>query len=228
MIASKIFRSAIKLIMGMIIFVSLPLVGWGVRDFQGFFRHPVRFAYMVLITFLQVVVVIALPEVGLGSGEGKQLVRRQRIAVLLLQILSLAIVLTAPYCDHWDVATLGDLKIIRYAGLAFFVFGFIVMNWAEVSLGKQFSVQVTLQDKHELVTGGLYRYLRHPRYLGIIVFNLGIAFIFRAWFAVVLMMAVAGVLLWRIHDEEVLMRQTFGVKWESYTRRSWRLIPFVY
>lgn len=33
---------------------------------------------------------------------------------------------------------------------------------AEASLGKQFSVQVTIQEGHELVTQGPFRYLRHP------------------------------------------------------------------
>jgi len=104
----------------------------------------------------------------------------------------------------------------------------MVMNWAEASLGKQFSVQVTLQDGHRLVTDGLYRYLRHRRYLGIIGFNVGIALVFHSWLALVFVAGLVLVLLWRIHDEELLMRQAFGVEWETYTRRSWRLIPFVY
>jgi len=31
-----------------------------------------------------------------------------------------------------------------------------------------------------------------------------------------------------IHDEEALLYQEFGTDWEAYSRRSWRLIPFVY
>jgi protein-S-isoprenylcysteine O-methyltransferase Ste14 len=36
------------------------------------------------------------------------------------------------------------------------------------------------------------------------------------------------VLAWRIHDEEALLREEFGADWEAYSRRSWRVIPFVY
>jgi protein-S-isoprenylcysteine O-methyltransferase Ste14 len=225
---SRILGSAIKLLMGVILFVGLPLVGWGVTDLQGFVGHPARLAYVVLVILLQVGVVIKFPDVGRGSGEGKQIVRRQRVAVLLLQVLSLAIVLAAPYSDRWDVVALGELTIVRYLGLVLFAFGFILMNWAEVSLGKQFSVQVTLQEGHRLVIDGLYRYLRHPRYLGIIVFNVGIALVYRSGLAFMLIAALVGVLLWRMHDEEMLMRQAFEEEWESYSKRSWRLIPFVY
>lgn len=39
---------------------------------------------------------------------------------------------------------------------------------------------------------------------------------------------VVGVLLWRIFDQEMFMRQAFGDEWDAYARRTWRLIPFVY
>ncbi|MCL4876976.1 MAG: hypothetical protein KJ064_09970 [Anaerolineae bacterium] len=79
-----------------------------------------------------------------------------------------------------------------------------------------------------LVTDGPYRFLRHPRYLGIIMFNLGIALVYRSWMAMILVAALTLVLLWRIHDEESLMHQEFGADWDVYARKSWHLIPFVY
>lgn len=103
-----------------------------------------------------------------------------------------------------------------------------MMNWSEASLGKQFSIQVTVQENHQLVTDGPYRFLRHPRYLGIIMFNLGIALVYRSWMAMILVAALTLVLLWRIHDEESLMHQEFGADWDVYARKSWHLIPFVY
>jgi protein-S-isoprenylcysteine O-methyltransferase Ste14 len=99
---------------------------------------------------------------------------------------------------------------------------------AEATLGKQFSVQVTIQEGHRLITDGLYRTLRHPRYLGIVTYNLGVSLVFHSWLGLVLAGALALVLLWRIGDEEALMHKAFGAEWEAYARRSWRVIPFVY
>jgi protein-S-isoprenylcysteine O-methyltransferase Ste14 len=78
------------------------------------------------------------------------------------------------------------------------------------------------------VTDGLYQYLRHPRYLGILLFTIGISLVFRSWLTLIFVMAMTLVLLWRIHDEEALMREEFKADWESYSQKTWRLIPFVY
>lgn len=224
----KSFRSVIALLLGVLIFVGLPLAGWGISDVQGFLNHPARLGYVMLVILLEIIVVIKFPNVGRNRGEAKKTVQRQRWTVLLMQIFSLAIVLFAPYSDHQSVLVLGNGELIRYFGLALFAIGFIAMNWAEASLGKQFSVQVALQENHQLVTAGLYQYLRHPRYLGIIIFNLGLALVFRSGLALLLVLALTLVLLWRIHDEEAFMHQEFGTDWETYSKRSWRLIPFVY
>jgi protein-S-isoprenylcysteine O-methyltransferase Ste14 len=215
-------------LVGVVIFLGLPLVGWGIRDAQGFIDHPARLSYVVLVVLLNVFIVIKFPGAGRDAGKGKKIVQRQRLAVVLLQVISLAIVIAAPYCDRRGIAVLGGFDAVRYLGLGMFSFGLVAMQWAEASLGKQFSVQVTIQEGHRLVTDGPYRCLRHPRYLGVTIFTLGISLVFRSWLAMILVAALALVLIWRIHDEEALMRQEFGTDWEAYSQKSWRLIPFVY
>lgn len=224
---SKITRFVSKLLVGILIFIGLPLLGWGLSDVRGFLGNPARLAYVILTFLLQIQVLIFDPGAGRDSGAGKQIVGRQRIAVVLLQVLSLATLLVAPYCDRRGLVTIGESDVIRYLGIVLFAGGFVLVSWAEASLGRQFSTQVTIQEEHRLVTEGLYRYLRHPRYLGIILTNLGIALVFRSGLALIFVAVLVALLLWRINDEENLMRQTFGEEWEAYARRSWRLIPFV-
>jgi len=173
-------------------------------------------------------VVIEFPGVGRHGGTGKTIVPRQRLAMVLLQVLSLTIVIAAPFSDRRGLAVLRGVEIVRYLGLGMFSLGFLAMLWAEAVLGKQFSVEVTLQEDHRLVTDGAYRHLRHPRYLGIIIFTMGFSLVYRSWLALMLVAALTLVLLWRIHDEEAFMHQAFGTDWEAYSQRSWRLIPFVY
>jgi protein-S-isoprenylcysteine O-methyltransferase Ste14 len=223
-----LIRAIMKLIIGLVIFIGLPFVGWGITDIQGFIANPARLGYAILIVLMQIIIVIKLPEAGRNRGRGKQTVARQRIALLLLQLIPLAIVVIAPYCDRRAIFTINASEFIRYLGLGLFVLGMIGMHWAEARLDKQFSVQVTIQENHQLITDGPYRYIRHPRYLGIIIFISGIALIFRSWLALILVAALTIVLFWRIYDEEMLMRNQFGAAWDTYCRKSWRLIPFVY
>jgi protein-S-isoprenylcysteine O-methyltransferase Ste14 len=225
---STALTSIIKLLIGVLIFVGLPLVGWGLSDLQGFIDHPVRLGYAVIVVLLQIFVVIRLPEVGGRRATGENITPRERLTLVPLQVIPLAIVIVAPYCDRREIAVLGELDLLRYLGLALFTSGFLGMHWAEAFLDKQFSVYVTLQEDHKLVTEGPYRHLRHPRYLGIIIFTAGISLVFRSWLALILVAALALVLIWRIQNEEALMHREFGTDWEAYSQRSWRLIPYVY
>jgi protein-S-isoprenylcysteine O-methyltransferase Ste14 len=225
---STALTSIIKLLIGILIFVGLPLVGWGLSDLQGFIDHPARLGYVILVVLLQIFVVIRLPEAGSRRATGQKIAPRERLTLVPLQVIPLAIVIVAPYCDRRDIGVLGEIEIVRYLGLALFALGFLGMHWAEVFLDKQFSVYVTLQADHKLVTEGPYRHLRHPRYLGIIMFTAGISLVFRSWLSLLLVAALALVLIWRIQNEEALMHREFGRDWDAYTQRSWRLIPFVY
>jgi protein-S-isoprenylcysteine O-methyltransferase Ste14 len=218
---SAVIRFASALIVGIIIFLGLPLLGWGLTDPQGFAAHPARLGYVVLVVLLQIFVVFKFPEVGRNNRTGTKTVQRQRLVVFLMQLIPLALLIAAPFGDRWNIAALEGAEVIRYLGLGLFALGFLAMNWAEAALGKQFSIQVTIQKDHQLVTGGLYRYLRHPRYLGI-------ALVFRSGLGLVLAAALLVVPLWRMHDEETFMHQEFGRDWETYSKKSWRLIPFVY
>jgi protein-S-isoprenylcysteine O-methyltransferase Ste14 len=225
---STTVRSAINLLAGILIFVGLPLVGWGIGDVQGFMTHAARLAYVFLSILLQALVVIRLPQVGGGRQGGGDIDRQQRLILMLIQLLSLAIVIVAPYSDRRAIAVLTGMDFLRYIGLVLFSLGFSGMHWAEFHLDKQFSVHVTIQEGHDLITDGPYRYLRHPRYLGIMLFTMGIALIYRSWLALILVALFTLVLIWRIQGEEALLHQEFGQDWEAYARRSWRLIPLVY
>lgn len=65
-----------------------------------------------------------------------------------------------------------------------------------------FTVNATIQEGHTLVTSGPFRYLRHPHYLGIVVFFAGISLVFRAGSGLLISAAPAAVPAWCIHDDE--------------------------
>jgi protein-S-isoprenylcysteine O-methyltransferase Ste14 len=63
---------------------------------------------------------------------------------------------------------------VQFVGLAVFVLGMGLMTWA-MAVNSYFSLVVRIQrDRgHTVVTGGPYRYVRHPGYVGGILFQLG-------------------------------------------------------
>ena len=84
------------------------------------------------------------------------------------------------------------------------------------------------KPEHRLITGGLYRFIRHPRYLGLLVMLLGFALVFNTWVGAAADLALLAALLWRISDEEKLLQREFGPAWEAYARRTPRLIPGIW
>ncbi|MBE0649701.1 MAG: isoprenylcysteine carboxylmethyltransferase family protein [Bacteroidales bacterium] len=221
-------RKLFSLIVGIIIFSGLPLLGWGIYDFTGFIQNPYRLAYICMMAVLSVLVVIFVPNEGRGEGEGVSLVKKHKFSLLFLQIVPTLVILFSPLFDRRSIAVLCNGNNIRAIGLIITFLGYMMMNWSVLVLGRQFSVDVTLQENHKLITRGPYKYIRHPRYLGIITFFGGIPLIFNTWIPLTLILLTIIVLRWRISDEEKMMKQEFTLDWDSYKKRSWRLIPFLY
>lgn len=215
---SKRLRSVI---LGSLIFVGLPLLGWGLGDLSGYFENTARLLYAVAAIGVQVVVITVL----WGASKISK-TERSTPDLIALQVLSLALVVLAPYTDRHAILPL--VEVGRYVGVVLFTLGFLGMMWAQAHLGRMFSYDVNLQDQHQLITDGPYRLIRHPRYLGIMAFSLGVALTFSSGVAVLVALGMAGVLLWRVQVEEAMLQQAFGAAWEAYRAQTWRLIPYVY
>jgi protein-S-isoprenylcysteine O-methyltransferase Ste14 len=217
-----------KILFGWAVYAVLPMAGWGLKDASGFVSNRVRLAYIVFTVMAMIAAVTFDPSVGRQGGRFKSEVARQRISVLLLQILSLAAVLASPWDDRRAFLALPVADAVRWTGLFLFLAGFAVMNWAETTLGGLFSVQVGVREGHRLVTTGPYAAVRHPRYAGILVNTAGLSLVFRSGLGLLLTAALAAVLLWRIRDEEAMMAAEFGGAWEAYRRTTKKLAPFLY
>ncbi len=213
---------------GIAAFLGLPLVCWGLTDIGNYFSNPVRLLYTILMGLATLLVVLFVPRQGRGYGEGEKVVKRQKLTVIFLEFLSILVVTVGPFCDRRDILVLGDSTVVRLAGLVLTMAGYFMMNWAVLVLGRQFSVEVTIQVEHVLITTGPFRFIRNPRYLGILLFLLGIALVFRSSVSLVLTVLSLINLVWRIHDEEILLKEYFAEKWDEYSRKSWRLIPYLY
>jgi protein-S-isoprenylcysteine O-methyltransferase Ste14 len=96
------------------------------------------------------------------------------------------------------------------------------------TLGKQWNLRAALVEGHTLVTGGPYRIVRHPIYLGTIGMLVATGLSFSRWPALVagLAFAIAGTAL-RVRDEEALLRTAFGGEFEAYRRRVPAILPGV-
>ncbi|MGH6841213.1 MAG: methyltransferase family protein [Methylocella sp.] len=74
----------------------------------------------------------------------------------------------------------------------------------------------------------VYRLIRHPSYLGLLVSSLGLGLAFRSGIGVLLAALMVPPIAARIRAEERLLRSEFGAEYDAYRARTSRLIPGLY
>jgi protein-S-isoprenylcysteine O-methyltransferase Ste14 len=109
---------------------------------------------------------------------------------------------------------------IVVAGAAFSV-------WARVTLGRNWSAEVTFKQDHELIESGPYALARHPIYTGLIVMALGTAINYGRAIGFGVFVALCGALWWKARQEERIMRRHFPDAYAEYKTRVRAIVPFV-
>ena len=94
-------------------------------------------------------------------------------------------------------------------GIGVFLAGKLLKWWAIFSLGRFWSFRVLVVPGATLVTGGPYRWLRYPNYVGLVGELAGVVLMMRAPVIGAIAAFVFGALLWRrIRVEERMLAQT--------------------
>jgi protein-S-isoprenylcysteine O-methyltransferase Ste14 len=116
--------------------------------------------------------------------------------------------------------------ILRWMGALLGILTVPAVHWTLRTLGRNVSETVFTKERHELVTTGPYRWIRHPLYSTGLVLFLALGVMAGSW-VVLLVTAAAFVLLrWLVipPEEEALLAK-FGGQYRSYMERTGRLVP---
>lgn len=115
----------------------------------------------------------------------------------------------------------------RMAGIFVIALGAALMSWSLVYF-RSWRFRAAVEKGHELATGGPFRLLRHPIYMGLNLLALGTALwvpTVMVWVAFVLMVIGSDL---RARAEETLLGGTFGSAYRDYCARTKRFVPGLY
>jgi protein-S-isoprenylcysteine O-methyltransferase Ste14 len=228
----KLLRAVTYFFATLIIYLGVTLLGWGLDDLMGYFSLSPRLWYAAVVGLFSLAVGIQAygSTVGIrgGKGEESKFIFRQRVVRIGLVVALYFALFFIPFCDRRSIAVFNDGDIARWLGIGLSAMGYSLIFWSGLALGKQYSADVTIQSGHKLVTNSIFRYIRHPRYLGVMALSVGISCVFRSWIGLAASVVFLAVILFRIQDEEAVMYKEFGPEWEAYCNCSWRLIPYIY
>lgn len=181
------------------------------------------------------------------------------IGLIAIYVLHIALVCawqftpppSLPYCPHperlnsslltWNTFTVTSL-------LGTILLGAPLHISAYTGLGRNFTYKLTAPNK--LTTDGIYQYMQHPSYTGLmIVLTSSFAMLLRwdgpiaCWLPAIIydrldgwgtaaytvvIFAFGHRMMTRIQDEEAMLKELFGVEWVDWHNRTARFIPLVY
>jgi protein-S-isoprenylcysteine O-methyltransferase Ste14 len=182
---------------------------------------------LIVLAIVTAVLVVVAPFSRGNLSAGKREDRANRWVIPVLTVLGVLATYASAYSDRVELLTV-DGDTVRWLGVALYAVGGALRLWPVFVLGHRFSGLVAIQENHALVTGGIYRVIRHPSYLGLLMNGLGWALAFRSLIGVLLAAALIWPVLARIRAEERLLASEFGAEYDAYRAHTWRLIPGVY
>ena len=149
-------------------------------------------------------------------------------SLLIVAAVATAVYLAAPAWTRW--ASLPLPAWLRWAALGLTIPGFALLQWAQETLGRNWSAaHVELLKDHQLVRSGPYRWVRHPMYTSALLIHTSVLLLSANWLVGGLWL---GTNAWqfasRIPIEEGLMVRQFGDEYRAYARTTGRLIPRIF
>ncbi len=126
---------------------------------------------------------------------------------------------------HWSKVPEG----IRLAALACFGLALVVVVWA-MHVNRFFSsvVRIQFERGHTLITGGPYRWVRHPGYAAGLVFCLASGIALGSWPAEIMTIPFLGFIIYRTVSEDAFLKANLPGYREYAERVRHRLVPGVW
>ena len=208
-------------IVSVVIQFGLAIAGWG--GWTPFWAHS---AFLGLAGVTVVLMAVAVPSGG-GMNTGEKEDRGNRWVLGAFSVIAMLLTYFSAYTDRIGFWTL-DGDTLRWVGVVVCFLGGVLRIIPVYVLKNRFSGLVAIQPGHTLETRGIYRVIRNPSYLGMLITSLGWVLAFRSGVGVLLALSLLIPLVARMHAEERLLREQFGEEYEAYFKRTWRLVPGVY
>jgi protein-S-isoprenylcysteine O-methyltransferase Ste14 len=118
---------------------------------------------------------------------------------------------------------------LRWTGVGIALLGFGLLQWAQNTLGRNWSDTPRMLKEQTLIMTGPYHYVRHPIYTAFILILGSTFFISANWMIGLAWIAMAVLeIASRIQFEESLMIEYFGDQYREYMKNTARLLPKIY
>lgn len=162
------------------------------------------------------------------SLQADQQDRGSSYLLLSVGFVNILIIFLAPIFNQYGLGN-WEQAYISWIGVLLMSCGLTIRYFAAQTLGQFYTRTLQIFESHQIVEQGLYQIIRHPGYLGLSAMEVGAGLAVKNW-AILLFVSLTGLMsrLYRIHSEETMLSAHFGEQYQTYSDKTWRLIPFIY
>lgn len=182
--------------------------------------------------FLTIYIIWFLSELALNrmvraTGSDKQDADKNSLRLIWLMIM--IVMPLSVYIAMRFSFVISNNPVIAYIGLALTLLGVLLRLLIIKTLGKFFTVDVTIRQDHALKKDGFYSFLRHPSYFASLLSFIGFGLSLNNWVSLGLIATcMLIVFINRIRIEERVLIAYFGDEYISYRKKTKAIIPFIY
>ncbi|MBU3601865.1 isoprenylcysteine carboxylmethyltransferase family protein [Polynucleobacter sp. AM-25C3] len=145
---------------------------------------------------------------------------------VVVQAVLIGLILFGPQGS--SLVSEGPLKtILQSCGIAIGLLACLVMVIAVINLGKNLTPLPCPKDDAELVQTGLYRFVRHPIYFGVLLAALAWLFVFPGIYVLAYVIGLFFLFDFKARREEIWLVERFPA-YRDYQGRVNKLIPCIY
>jgi protein-S-isoprenylcysteine O-methyltransferase Ste14 len=214
-------RMAVATIVATAAYLGLAVIGEG--GLGPYLSRPPLVALALVTVALAGVALFTRGNLSAGERED----RGNRWVLGAFSLIGLMLAYAPALSDQLDLFIVGG-EGTRWVGVLLCIVGGGGRGAPGGGRGQSVRGLVAIQPGHQLVTDGLYRHIRNPSYLGLLIGALGWSLAFRSIIGILLTALLVVPLVARMKAEEALLGEQFGAAYAAYRARTWRLLPGVY
>ena len=146
--------------------------------------------------------------------------------IILFAFLGFITLLVFSALDHrfgWSAVP----PYVSVAGDAFVALGFI-LTFIVILQNNYAASNIQVVEGQKVVSTGLYAYVRHPMYAGVLPMLVGMPPALGSWWGLCGLFLIVPVLIWRLLDEEKFLHKNLPGYTEYTKKVRSRLIPFIW
>ncbi len=116
----------------------------------------------------------------------------------------------------------------KISGFILGLIGLAICLYAQNKMGNSWRVGIDENSRTELITTGLYRFIRNPTYLGLILLNSGIWLIWPTVTIFIFNLIFSYTMDIQVRCEEDFLEKQYGKEYLNYKNTTKRYLPFIY